>query len=32
LSTDTVYEMIKRGELDHVRVSNIIRIPESALP
>jgi excisionase family DNA binding protein len=30
--TDTVYEMVKRGDLAHVRVSNVIRIPRSALP
>jgi excisionase family DNA binding protein len=32
LSTDTVYEAVKRGEIPHVRVSNAIRIPASAVP
>ncbi len=31
LSTDTVYEAVKRGEIPHVRVSNAIRIPASAV-
>jgi excisionase family DNA binding protein len=31
LSTDTVYEAVKRGEIPHVRVSNAIRIPASAI-
>ena len=32
VSTATVYAAVKRGEIPHVRVSNVIRIPASALP
>ena len=31
VSTATVYSLCHRGELEHQRVSNAIRIPESAL-
>ncbi len=31
ISTATVYAMCRRGELGHYRVSNAIRVPESAL-
>jgi excisionase family DNA binding protein len=29
--TATVYALVRRGELEHVRVSNCIRIAESSL-
>ena len=32
VSTATIYDAVKRGGLAHVRVSNSIRIPASALP
>jgi len=32
VSTATIYDAVKRGDLAHVRVSNSIRIPASALP
>jgi excisionase family DNA binding protein len=32
VSTATVYKLCARGELAHVRVLNLIRIPEGALP
>jgi excisionase family DNA binding protein len=31
VSTATVYALCKRGALQHVRVANAIRVPESAL-
>jgi excisionase family DNA binding protein len=31
-STAIIYEAIKRAEIPHVRVSNAIRIPASAVP
>ena len=31
VSTATVYELVRRGRLPHVRVLNAIRISESAL-
>jgi excisionase family DNA binding protein len=31
ISTATVYAMCRRGELGHYRVSNGIRVPETAL-
>jgi len=31
MSTATVYAMCRRGELEHYRVSNSIRVTESAL-
>ncbi|MBM4363181.1 MAG: helix-turn-helix domain-containing protein, partial [Deltaproteobacteria bacterium] len=32
VSAATVYALVGRGELAHVRVSNSIRIPEAAAP
>jgi len=32
VSTATIYDAVKRGEIPHVRVRNAIRVPESALP
>ena len=32
VSTATIYEAVRRGEIPHMRVSNAIRIPASALP
>jgi excisionase family DNA binding protein len=32
VSTATVYEAVRLGEMPHVRVSNSIRIPASAVP
>jgi excisionase family DNA binding protein len=31
VSTATVYALCRRGDLGHYRISNAIRIPESAL-
>jgi excisionase family DNA binding protein len=32
VSTATIYDAVKRGEIPHVRVRNAICVPESALP
>jgi excisionase family DNA binding protein len=31
ICTATVYRLCESGELGHVRISNVVRVPESAL-